>query len=323
MQKTRFVPTIPWKGNGGNESVQNAFLIPIGAALEEIPGICHLFEHLLIRRLSKYVEDVVGYTTEDYMIFICNELSPIGFVEQINRMVPTKEEILLEKMLIIEEIKSSNPIDSEVFFKKVWWDTGYANSPLGSLDGINKIDHKTLERFKKELLKNHIYCYDSCGEVTIINDDISNVHNSNPREFTFLGSTEITFKKNNYENLYFKGEIDRLYLVERILKIKNPGKLIQLSEKRIRCALVLDSKTNFPANEQETRGLMSVAVKGILKDIEDIKSVFNDRAINELESAFFYGERWENRVERLSKIQCHEILNLLNELNSHIGVHND
>ena len=82
MQKTRCVPTIPWKGNGGNESMQNAFLIPIGAALEEIPGICHLFEHLLIRRLLKYVEDVAGYTTEDYMIFICNDLSPIDFVEQ-------------------------------------------------------------------------------------------------------------------------------------------------------------------------------------------------------------------------------------------------
>ena len=64
--------------------METAFLIPIGAATEEIHGISHLFEHLLIRSLLNYRERITGYTTEDYITFLCNGLSSVEFLNLIN-----------------------------------------------------------------------------------------------------------------------------------------------------------------------------------------------------------------------------------------------
>jgi hypothetical protein len=55
----------------------------------------------------------------------------------------------------------------------------------------------------------------------------------------------------------------------------------------------------------------------------DIKSNFNERAINELESVFFYGDRWKNRIESLLNTRNHEILWIFNKLKTLSGVYHD
>jgi hypothetical protein len=237
-------------------------------------------------------------------------------------MAPNEKGFLLEKMLIQEEVKGNNSNDSENFFRKVWKDTIYMASPLGDMASIERITREDMIRFKERILRDQIYCYDSYENVTIINNENSKMKNIYPQGFIYLGSTQIIFKKKSYEIFYFEGRPERLYLLERILKIKNPDKLTQLNEKKKRCALILESKSNFPENENEISNLMPGALSSIMEDVSSIKSNFSERAINELESAFFYGDRWKNRIDTLLSTQSHEILNIIDILSPQSGGYN-
>jgi hypothetical protein len=229
----------------------------------------------------------------------------------------SREEIISEKEILTREIKEKQRGEEELFFKFAWKDTDYEKSPLGEVDIIKVVTAAHLEDFKSRVLKGPLYFYTRGPGLEIRN---------NPHEPTKPGGTDIPEKNFNilrkrggrynrkwYDIFYFNGHIEEMYVLERGLKLMNPGLHIQLSEKKRESALIVERGTRFPAGAGIT-SFREKALREIEKEVADIKENFAEQALNELESIYFYHKRWSERLERLFQTTDGRLLAMVKSL---------
>ncbi len=308
-------PALTRKLPGITGNIFTVCLLAAGAAREKVKGISHLFEHILIDELlNEYnFSHVCGYTTEDYVILFCKGVTPGKIMETLIRMKFTGEKVLFHKQFLIKEIQKKSINDEEAFFPFLWQGTDYTKSPLGTVGDVISITPGMLEIVRLEILNKAIFFYSSGAGLEIFNEY--------GREQPPAAAMNISRRKNKifrgrrYNIYYFNRCIEALYLHVGILKDINPDKHIQLSEKKSMSALILEIGTKFPT--QHDIGLLrKKSLDRLNLEISGIKDSRDERALNELESIYFHGERWEERIERLSRTTDPELLQLVRELES-------
>lgn len=317
MPLTHFVNMIPTKVPGMNNHLNAAFLLPVGSACEDIRGISHLFEHLLIGTLINHLVYTSGYTTEDYIICFCSHISPPEVVKIIEDIKVNKNEIRINIKKLIEEIKTERLKDEELFFQKVWRNTKYQKTPLGSIQDIKKITIGNVVNFRKRILQKALYFYDPDSGINVFNHAIK--EEVNTPGFKIISMLEIRHKEKFYDVFYIKGEMEAFFLLEKILKIRNPGKHIQISEKKEMSSIIIEKGSKLP-EMNEIDKLSEDAFVYIENEINDIKNNFVERALNELESIYFYNKSWIDRVNTLFKTKKSRISGIITELRRMKGV---
>lgn len=294
----------------GNQNSQPslACLLPTGSASEEVEGISHLFEHIFVKILHNHYPysypklPAYGHTTEDYVILFCRHFTVEDIMQTLERM--NIEEINLEnqKDILKEEIKRETSNREEFFFRFVWEGTNYEKSPLGSIARVDTITAAILEDFRRQLISKNILFYSREKGIEILN--LSNSENSpapgKPLSLPIAQTWKMNrpFREKWYNIYFFDRDIEAFYLLERVLKELNPARHIQLSEKKRMSALIVEKGADFPLG-QNISFLKEKAFEGINKDLADIKANFREQAVNELESVYFYGQQWQDRVARL------------------------
>lgn len=288
-------------------------LLPYGSANERVKGISHLFEHILISELCLRYKPlkIRGYTTEDYVVLFCTNITSREVVQTLQQKSFIKEDLELDKKDLIEEIKSESSKEEEAFFSFVWQGTVYEKSPLGTVKGVDTITSIMLRDFRAELLKNRLFFYNcSCG-LQIINRD----------EFTPSFSPGLiishrrykAFQGKHYNIFYFNHSIESLHLLLKILKDLNPDKHIQLSEKKEKSALIFETGTRFPTN-CHMEPLRERALLGLRHDLSIIKINVKERALNELESVYFYDRSWRQRIKKLFQTTNRQLLEMVEKI---------
>lgn len=101
--------------------------------------------------------------------------------------------------------------------------------------------------------------------------------------------------------------------IEKIFRFKNPQKYIQLTEKREMSALIIEKGCIFP-KDYEINPLKVNALVEIKKEIERIRNNFLERALNELESIYFYNKSWVERIDKLLHTSSGDIINIMNKI---------
>ncbi len=291
-----------------------ACLLPTGSADEEIKGISHLFEHMLISELDRYGNGlkIRGHTTEDYVILFCMGLNPEGVMDVLQRMRFAAERIAYHKKILIDEIEQESANDEEAFFYFVWQGTEYEKSPLGTVEATAGITPDKMEELRQGVLKKPIYFYRSSAGLEIINGNGQMVPASPAPNITWRRN--ISFRERGYDICYFNQHIETFYLLTRVLKNLNPDKHIQLSEKKRMSALVLESGTTFPT-ARSIGPLRREALKDIDAHLLGIRANERERALNELESVYFYGRSWPERIKDLMATADRHLLELSRHLN--------
>jgi hypothetical protein len=139
--------------------LDSVVLIPIGSVKESICGITHLFEHLLITELESYQCYAEGHTTEDYIMLYGININHSIFLKALQNMDFNCRSITRQKKSIMEEVRSCKRKPEENFFKKVWRNTQYAKSPLGTIQGITQITKCDLQNMQKAITKMPFFFY--------------------------------------------------------------------------------------------------------------------------------------------------------------------
>ena len=229
-----------------------------------------------------------------------------------SRMKFTRDEVARHKGILIREIERESTNDEEAFFRFVWSGSDYQKSPLGIVEDVAAITPPMLETKKSEILKNSLFFYSQDAGLEIINE-IGRLSRTTPLpNITWLRNKR--FRNRRCNICYTDRRIEAFCLLTRVLKELNPGRQIQLSEKKNISALILETGTKFPTG-RFMRPLRQNALKKIEVDISGIKSNIAERALNELESFYFYGKRWQERIGELFKTTELELLHLVRELN--------
>jgi hypothetical protein len=312
-------------GPGTAEPTPTVCLLPTGSANESIEGLSHFFEHFFIGQLRSISKKnkITGHTTEDYVILFCYGLTPADVMDGLVCLRRPFGESLFEKSSaktfaklsdllsyhkkrLREEIEEEQANREELFFRFVWRGTGYEKSPLGTPSGIDAINIDVLERFCQGLLKKEIYFYTLEKGVQIFNGPAGGVREPEPGSEPVKCLTGKAYENTDYDIYYFKGDIERLYLLARILKHLNPGRHIQLSEKKNMTALIVETGSVFPSRDN-IGNLREQALAGIKEDIAEIQTNFSERALNELESMYYRGIKWQERIERLIQVTDHRL----------------
>jgi len=313
----------PQPATGQNRQPDVVCLLPGGSADETVNGLSHLFEHLLIKTLFDHPRDAViaGHTTEDYILLSSSGLEPADYIETLQYMELREDEVERNKKGLIKEIlrEASNP--REEFFRKVWAGTPYEHSPLGTPDAVQSITPSLLDSFRLRLLKKTHYFFTRDNGIEVheptqeIPEESTGIH-----EFTGIKHREMTFRDREFD-IYYLGNIIRecdcsieaLYMLERLMQMQNPGKQIQISEKKDKCALILEKGILFPKVDS-IGSLWEPARRQIAGDVDSISAEFQERALNQLESRFFYGRRWESRIRRLNTLIPLQITELIRQM---------
>jgi len=296
----------------GNKELLVVCLLPTGSANEKTKGISHFFEHIFITKLlhNFTFSKISGHTTEDYVMLFCYQITPRKILETLQRMTFEKREVENHKRTLIEEIEMEAFKEEETFFRFVWQETGtgYEKSPLGTIEEVGTVTVDMLGEVREEILKGQLFFYSSPFGLDIINrfEDVKVTGiNAWWRNKTYQR------KGNNrcYEICYFSNRIEVLYLMVRILKALNPGKHIQLSEKKRMSALIVESGVQFPTL-RNIGPLREKALGELERDLAGIKTNINERALNELESVYFYGKRWQERIALLFQTTDRQLLDM-------------
>lgn len=307
------------KEPGLDKKIDTVCLVPGGSASETVKGISHLFEHIFIYKIHRAFRQakISGHTTEDYVILFGTNLTPQDLMTFMREMSFTREETISEKEILIREIKGKRRSKEESFFKFAWKDTVYEKSPLGEKDMVNAVTTAHLEDFKSLVLKRPLYFYTRAFGLEIRN---------NPHETTKPGGTDNLekhfnilrkrggrYKRKWYDIFYFDGQVEEMYVLERGLKLMNPGLHIQLSEKKRESALIVERGTRFPA-EPDINSFREKALQEIKKEVAGIKENFSEQALNELESIYFYNKGWSERLARLFQTTDSQLLAMVKSL---------
>jgi len=298
-------------------------LLPTGSATETVKGISHLFEHFFIAKLLSRQNRHTGYTTEDYVILFCLGIPSSKMAAELQRMTIEEEELEYHKRMLIKEIQRESVNEEEAFFRFVWQDTafGYEKSPLGTVEEVNAISRDMLEAVRQEIMKKQLFFYSFPAGLETIN--LSSEVNINPNRIHGAEPGRVTCRRNKiyqgngaagcYSIFYFNRCIEAFYLLERILRELNPGKHIQLSEKKRMSALIVEADADFPTR-RNIGFLREKALDTLNRDLDDIRANINERALNELESAYFHGKSWQQRITELNKITDRQLLKMVGKL---------
>ncbi|HLP46969.1 MAG TPA: hypothetical protein VK469_13530 [Candidatus Kapabacteria bacterium] len=291
-----------------------ACLLPTGSATESIEGISHLLEHFLIFELIQHYAGVNldGHTTEDYVILFYRNLTLENIIETLRSMDFDNVRLNTHKERLKKEINVNLTNREEFFFRFVWEGTIYEKSPLGLPERVDMISSEIMDAFRCWLLKEYIFGYTQAGGLKI-----SNPSTDIPFQRQPLPQVPIQFVKKNkhfqdrwYDIYYFNRDSEAFYLLERMLKLLNPQKHIQLSEKKKMSALILEKGICFPTRDQ-VKTLKKKALAKIIAEISEIESNFEELALNQLESMFFRGYSWPERIEFLLQTTENHLSELL------------
>lgn len=295
-------------------------LLPAGSAEEKINGITHLFEHLFIAKLLGRQHPAAGYTTEDYVLLFCSGISPPEIAALLQRMSIEEGEAEYHKGALIQEIQRESANEEEAFFRFVWqdMDPGYEKSPLGTVEEVGAVTREMLEAVRQGLMKKQLFFYSPFAGLERINPAYeANINRHSGRGGQITRRENRTYQGNGttrrYSIYYFNGCIEVFYLLERILRQLNPGKHIQLSEKKRMSALIVEADADFPTG-RNTGFLRRRALDALKRELEGISANINERALNELESAYFYGKSWEQRIVGLNKTTDRQLLAVVEKL---------
>jgi hypothetical protein len=304
-------------------------LLPTGSANENINGISHLLEHLLIVKFlhTFKVKKPSGYTTEDYVIMFLPGIPLKKIMETLQGMSIGQRELESHKRILIKEIERESANEQEAFFRFVWHGTGsgYEKSPLGTVEDVHTITVDMLEELRREILKKQLFFYsNSTGLETLNASESENMTDTRvdtlPSSFPGINVTwrrdktyQVKGKTRCYNICYFNSHIEAFYLLQQILKALNPGKHIQLSEKKRMSALIIEAGVQFPtANNIEP--LREQTLRELDLDLSEIKENFRERALNELESCYFYGKSWQERIRQLFQTTDRQLLSMVREI---------
>ncbi len=292
-------------------------MIPSGSAEESIKGISHLFEHIAISKAykSKGAVRITGHTTEDYIVLFSFNFFPEEFFALMNGMSFEAENTEQEKDVLIREIEREEHNEEEGFFKFVWSGTNYEKSPLGTIEAARGITPEILEEFRLKVVDMPLFFYKNHVEdgLEIINPEAFSC--TPPEDFTIYQRFEGAFDDRNYRIFYFTGWVEQMFLLKYILDVKNPELRIHVSEKKKSSAFIVEEGVIWPSAE-EIDELRTQACDAIKKDEEQIKSYFPERALNELESVFFYNKRWPLRIQSALGTPTSQLLKILEKLKS-------
>jgi len=286
--------------------MNSAFLFPSGSSNEEKIGISHLFEHIIIKKIhAKY-----GLTTEDYFIIFTSNLSHLEMVENLKKMVFDNAELGIEKEFLIKEIEKKKNNPGEIFFRNIWRDFKYSKSPLGKKQDIQRVSILDILNLKNKIIKTGFISTNEKSQI-ISFKEFKCGYNYKCAEITFI-------KKKAYKNysiIFFKNAIEYMYLLERILRQKNPNKHIQLSEKKDISAFIMEKGIIFP-NIKELIKLKEYSQKQIWNELNLIALNFYNRAINELESYYYYNLSWQQRINCFLNITNFNLIEIQEKIKS-------
>jgi len=243
-----------------------------------------------------------AHTTEDY-VFITGIITPQQVMDEFYRLKFDEESLNLQKNCLTDEIIRESPNFREFFFSFAWEGTNYEKSPLGIIEELNPITPDVMETFKQELLMKPVYFYTRDKGIETV-ENTSCITRQEKESLPFILPVPFTWRRDkvfrgvSYDIFYIDRDIEVFYLIERVLKLVNPSKHIQLSEKRKMSALILESGTCMP-KQGDIEFLRKKVLEGINEDIESIGKHFRERAVNELESIYFYNKKWEERINEL------------------------
>ncbi|MDQ1354429.1 MAG: Insulinase family protein [Acidobacteriota bacterium] len=306
-----------------NKQLSLACLLPTGSASEEIEGISHLFEHIFATILHNRCPcayqklRVHGHTTEDYVILFCSHFTTENILQTLSGMKFAEIDLDYQKQQLKNEIERETSNREEFFFRFVWEGTDYEKSPLGSIARVDTITAAILEDFRRQLINKNILFYSRDKGIEILN--LSNSETSpvpgKPLSLPIAQSWRKSrpFREKLYDIYYFNRDIEAFYLLERVLKELNPARHIQVSEKKYMSAMIIEKGAAFPSG-QDIRFLEEKAFEGINRDLGDIKANFREQAVNELESVYFYGQQWQDRVVRLFNTTERRLVELVKQI---------
>lgn len=287
--------------------------MPTGSAGEHIHGISHLLEHYFILQLrEKYLHaKVTGHTTEDYIILFCTSLTPETIIQTMRAI--RFDDALLEKrkLGLKHEIEIESSREEEYFFRFAWAGTPYEKSPLGTIEQVDIITVDTLDIFRRRLLLKNFFFYSPGSTVKILNPSTPKPLPPDPvPPIPIAWHRDKTFQGKQYDICYFNRHIEEFYLLERMLKSLNPQMHIQLSEKKLMSALIMEQGTRFPT-AQQVESLKPVVLSEIVREVSAIKSNLMESALNRLESMFFYNLPWSRRIQRIHQTSNGQLLELV------------
>lgn len=298
------VNTIPIEANGRMDEAIHLILIPSGSMNEKIPGISHLYEHLLIQQLLGFQDDpdsdISGYTSEDYILLCTTILTPKDFIKAIQNFKPEKHFIFREKRKIKNEIHKKNGDDSERFFQMVWRGTPYEKSPMGTESGIESLDEEALSGFAGQIQAKNLFFYSHPGRLSVKKKkDPIPLTNRRPHPAGWSDRPD-------YSIFFFSRHIEKIHLIRSILQIANPEKHIQVSEKKTLCALVIEKGVKIPPFNH-IKGIQKKALIKIEEEVEEMKRDPVSLGINELESIYFLRSSWTQRLKTLRRFTTTDV----------------
>lgn len=299
---------------GPIEFDKTALLIPNFYREQMINGLFHLYEHIIVHEFEE-VETLHGFTAEDYIFLYFREFSPDAILDRLKNMDFSKIDLTMEKRVLSYEFERERNNEEEDFFKKIWAGTCYEKSPLGDVPEIEKKTTTTdLMGLHEKVMNNPQFFYEKEKGLTIIDNSMSTT-NMMSKEFLLTGKSSVSDDGRALTVCYFEGNIEPLFIIEKYIKERNPGKVVQVSEKKEMAALIIEEGCSFPA-EDNISTIKKYILMQLKEDIKVIRRNFVDTALNELESIYFYGIPWQERLDYLDKLPEEQILKTVREINA-------
>lgn len=292
-------------------------LLPTGSAWESVPGISHLFEHMMIEELHRRGgTEVNGLTTEDYVILFCGGISPGKILTTLQNLPVDAKALEARKKSLAHEIKQEQENGLNGFSRFIWQGTAYEQyerNPLGEVEAIESITPEVMEEFKRRMIKKELFFYTDNGLERVNGIGCGWVDRSEPAEVEWERNR--TFNDTTYDIGYVTGNMDVFFLLVQILANWdiNKDKRIIFNEKKRAAALIMESGTALPTGEM-LPGLRQRALLDMARQVSAVRVNFRDNAINELESVFYCGQSWYRRIQRLFHIPTAELIGQLEKI---------
>jgi len=295
-----------------------AVLLPTGSESEPARGISHLYEHLLLAQIQAHAPGLLwgqgGHTTEDYIVLFFENLSPADIIPMIRTAPFSPAEMDHEKKRLQAELDREKENKDEIFFRFLWQGTRYERSPLGDIHEINAVTLEHLSAFRDRLREKDWYWYTAGKGVQTVPHG-SGTGSALKEETAWRKHARFNGKQ--YHIYYFNHDIEAMVLVQQMLKCLNPGRHIRLSEKKKCSALIMEKGVCYP-DAAIIPGLKEKALQVLHNDIGEIKQDFESLAVNRLESVYFCGTSWEERIKRLNRTSGEQIRSHLRSLTNSI-----
>jgi hypothetical protein len=296
---------------GLKNKADSALLIPFGSIDERLNGEAHLLEHILCRQSP----NIWGITREDYILLFMNQYSEKQIINLIQNLEISEEEVDRVRRIISQEIVQEYTAEEEINGRKIWQATVYEKSPLGTLEDLNKIKREHIEKVKRTILTKYLFFYKEAAHISRQTGAKNAIRSVCPG-LGIVRTRKLGILKNMFNAFYFHQCPNELYMLKEIMKIFNPGRCILLSEKRKMAAFLIDQCCKFP-DAHQIPSLKKNAIDVLYNEIEEIKSNFINRALNELETLYFRNLCWEHRILKTIHSTDTSIVNLMNKMKDH------